>query len=198
MNTKSLIAAALLTLGSTVASKAEYYPEENILGSVGLMLGGGYLEEADTGYLFGQLRGTFYSDQNFSHTAFIEILGHGDDVLVPFDIGGSIVTESADLTFINVTANYELEAKLGGPFSVYAGAGAGFEFISLDDRFDVSIDVDANFVAQAFLGLRVNFDSGLYGQIGARYLTRDDFEILGGTFLTDDSWSFEAGFGFRF
>lgn len=160
----------------------------------GFMLGGGYLEDPEKVYGFGQLRGTFYEDDAFSHTVFLEILGHVDDAVL--DFGG--FTEDGDITFINLSLNYELEAKLFGPVSAYAGAGIGVELISLDDRFDLEIDSDANFMSQVFLGLRADFGNGFQLQAGARYLMREDFELLNGQFITEDSWAYEIGAGFQF
>ena len=162
--------------------------------SGGIMLGGGYLEDPGTGFAFGQLRGTFYEDDSFSHTVFLEILGHDDDAILDF----GTFTEDGDITFINITVNYELEAKLFGPLSVYAGAGLGVEIVTVDDRFDVELDTDTNFVAQFFTGLRADFDNGFLLQAGVRYLIRDDFELLGGQFITEDSWAYEIGAGFQF
>ena len=156
------------------------------------------MEDPGTGYGFGQLRGTFYEDDRFSHTAFLEILGHFDDATLIFDNGLSTFTEDGDISFFNVTANYELEAKLFGPLSVYGGGGVGIEFVNIDDRFDISFDSDTNFAAQVFVGLRADFGNGFVAQAGARYLFREDFELLGDQFIADDSWGFEAGFGFKF
>lgn len=165
----------------------------------GLMLGGGYLEDPGKAYGFGQIRGTFYEDDQFAHTAFLEVLGHSDDAVLEYiGRGGAIFLEDGDIAFINVTANYEFEVKLGGPLSFFAGAGAGVEFVSLDDSFDYSVDTDSNFVAQAFGGFRANFPSGFMAQIGVRYLMRDDFALLGDQFVTEDSWAYEASFGFKF
>ena len=165
----------------------------------GLLLGGGYLDDPGKAYGFGQFRGTFYEDDTFAHTFFIELLGHTDDAVLEYiGRGGRLFQEDGDITFVNLTANYELEIKLGGPISFFAGAGAGLEFVSLDDSFDYSIDNDTNFVAQAFGGLRANFPSGFMLQAGARYLVRDDFALLGDQFLTNDSWSYEFSLGFKF
>ena len=158
------------------------------------MLGGGYLDNPGKGYGFAQIRGTFYEDDSFSHTAFLEILGHADDAILDFDT----FQEDGDITFINITANYEIEAKLFGPISAYAGGGVGVEIVSLDDRFDFEIDSDANFVAQVFMGLRADFGNGFLMQAGARFLMRDDFALLGDQFITEDSWAFEIGAGFQF
>ena len=165
----------------------------------GIMLGGGYLEDPGKAYGFGQFRGTFYEDDRFAHTVFLEILGHSDDAVLEYvGQGGNLYLENGDITFVNLTANYELEVRLGGPFSFYAGGGAGVEFVSLDDSFDYSVDRDSNFVAQALGGLRAGFPSGLNAQIGARYLMRDDFALLGDQFVTKDSWAYEISFGFKF
>ncbi|MGJ8726452.1 MAG: hypothetical protein ACSHYB_18030 [Roseibacillus sp.] len=166
--------------------------------SGGVMLGGGYLENPEKGYAFGQLRGTFYEDDSFSHTAFLEILGHADDAELTFTKGGVSSTEDGDITFVNITANYELEAKLFGPISAYAGGGIGVEIVSVDDRFDIVLDSDANFVAQVFMGLRADFGNGFLLQAGARYLMREDSEVLDKQFITEDSWAFEIGAGFQF
>lgn len=165
----------------------------------GVMLGGGYLEEPGAGYFFGQLRGTFYEDDAVAHTAFFEFLGHRDDAVLEFARpGGGTFFEDGDITFSNFTLNYELEAKLSETISFYAGAGAGIEYVSIDDRFDISLDSDTNFVAQFFAGFRANFSDGFMAQAGARYLMRDDFSLLGDQFVTDDSWAFEASIGFKF
>ena len=166
--------------------------------SGGLLLGGGYLEDPETGYGFGQLRWTFYEDDSFAHTFFLDILGHVDDADLIFDTPQGVFTEDGDITFINITLNYELEAKLFGPISVYAGGGAGVEIISLDDRFNFEVDSDTNFVAQFFAGLRADFGNGFHLQAGARFILRDDFELLGGQFVTEDTFGFELAAGFQF
>lgn len=166
--------------------------------SGGIMLGGGYLDNPEKGYGFLQLRGTFYEDDAFSHTAFLEILGHADDATLEFTDSFGSYFEDGDITFVNITANYELEAKLFGPISAYAGAGLGVEIVTVDDRFEIELDSDANFVAQVFMGLRADFGNGFLMQAGARYLMREDFSLLGDQFITEDSWAFEIGVGLQF
>jgi opacity protein-like surface antigen len=164
-----------------------------------IMLGGGYLDDPGEGYFFGQWRGTVHKDETFEHTLFLELLGHRDDAVLEFPIfGGGSYFENGHLSFLNVTANYELEMDLSGPLSFYVGGGAGFEFVSVDDRFDISLDNDSNFVGQVFAGFRIDFDDDLNAQIGARYLFRDDFSLLGDQFVTNDSWAFEVSVGFSF
>ena len=178
-------------IGAIALTSAAHGQFNNATGS--LLLGGGYLEDPNTAYGFGQFRATVYEDDAFAHTFFFEILGHADDAELDF----GTFTEDGDITFINLTLNYELEAKLFGPISAYAGGGAGVEIVNVDDRFNFSLDSDSNFVGQVFLGLRANYTPG-FVQIGARYLFRDDFELLGDQFETNDSWAFEIGGGFRF
>ncbi len=192
MKKYSITAAGLLALTST-----SHALSPNIQGS--FLLGGGYLEDPGEVYGFGQLRGTFYEDNSFAHTIFLEVLIHNDDaeLFTPDGLGGFFV-DDGDITFVNLTLNYELEAKLGGPISFFIGGGAGVELVSLDDRFDYSVDTDSNFVAQAFGGFRANFNSGFMAQIGARYIMRDDFSLLSDQFVTEDSWAYEASIGFRF
>ena len=171
----------ITTFGTCALTSASYALLPSLQG--GIMLGGGYLDNPGKAFGFGQFRGAFYEDD-----AVLEYAGRG----------GSIFLEDGEISFVNVTLNYELEAKLGGPISFFIGAGAGVEFVSLDDSFDYSIDTDSNYVAQAFGGFRANFQSGFIAQIGARYLMRDDFALLGDQFVTEDSWAYEASFGFRF
>lgn len=191
---KNYLITALGALALTSTSYAQFSSLEG-----GIMLGGGYLEDPGKAYGFGQLRGTFYEDNSFAHTIFLEVLGHTDDVVLEYPgRGGRIFLEDGDISFVNLTLNYELEAKLGGPISFFIGGGAGVEFVNLDDSFDYSIDTDSNFVAQAFGGFRANFQSGFMAQVGARYIMRDDFALLGDQFVTEDSWAFEASIGFRF
>ena len=166
--------------------------------SGGILLGGGYLEDPETGYGFGQLRWTFYEDDSFAHTLFLDVLAHVDDADLIIDTPQGTFREDGDITFVNITLNYELEAKLYGPLSIYAGGGAGVEIISLDDRFDFEIDSDTNFVAQFFAGVRADFGNGFLLQAGARYIIRDDFELLGGQFVAEDTFAFEIGAGFQF
>jgi len=187
----------MTTLGALVltsTSYAQFSPR-----GAGILLGGGYLEEPEDAYFFGQLRGTVYEDQAVAHTFFLEFLGHQDDAEIEFfDFNGSSFTEDGDLNFANFTVNYELEAKLGGPVSFYVGGGVGVEYVSLDDRFDFSIDDDTNFVGQVFAGLRFKTQRGLSAQLGARYIFRQDFDILGDEFIAEDTFGFEASVGFRF
>ena len=191
---KKPLITLLAGLGLASAANAQFSDMQG-----GLLLGGGYLDDPGKAYGFGQIRGTLYEDDTFAHTFFIELLGHTDDAVLEYiGRGGRLFLEDGDITFVNLTANYELEIKLAGPVSLFAGAGAGLEFVSLDDSFDYSIDNDTNFVAQAFGGLRANFPSGFMLQAGARYLVRDDFALLGDQFLTNDSWSYELSLGCKF
>lgn len=192
MNTKKL--SILFAVAATASASAQLAS----LGG-GILLGGGYLDDPEKGYAFGQIRGTFYEDDRVAHTVFLEILGHGDDATLIFDDGfGGTFAEDGDITFLNVTANYEIELKLAGPLSVYAGGGAGIEFVTVDDRFDLQVDSDTNFSAQVFAGLRANFQNGFHLQAGVRYLFREDFSLLGDQFVTNDSWGYEIGGGFKF
>jgi len=163
------------------------------------MIGGGYLDDPGKAYGYGQLRGTVYESSRSRHTLFLEILGHRDDVTLQFDVPdtGSFF-ESGDISFISLTANYEFEAKLDGPFSFYFGGGVGVETISLDDRFNFSIDSDNNFTGQVFAGFRARFANGFSGQLGVRHLFREDFKLLGDQFVTNDSWGYELSLGFSF
>lgn len=163
-----------------------------------IMLGGGYLEDPGRGYGFLQLRGTFYEDDAFSHTVFLEYLGHADDAVLEFATpGGGSFFEDGDILFSNITLNYELEAKISSSVSFFAGAGVGVELINLDDRFDFTVDSDSNFVAQTFAGVRADFGS-MWAQLGVRYLMREDFSLLGDQFLTNDSAAYELSVGFKF
>lgn len=192
MKTKLIITLGFLGLVTT--SHAQF---AGIKG--GVLLGGGYLEEPGQAYAFLQLRGTFYEDDAFAHTFFFGILGHADDAVLEFPAaGGGTFLENGDITFVNYTLNYELEAKLSPSVSFYAGGGAGIEHISLDDRFNFNIDSDTNFVAQTFAGLRFKLGSNFAAQLGARYLWREDFALLGDQFITEDSVAYELSVGFRF
>ena len=188
---------SLLTIASTAflafagSSSAQL---SNVSG--GFLLGGGYLEDPGQAYGFGQLRGTFYEDDSFSHTVFLEVLGYVDDADVIFNNAfGGTFSQDGDITFVNVTLNYELEAKLFGPISVYGGGGVGAEFVNVDSGF-ISLDSDANFIGQFALGLRADFGNGISGQAGVRYLIRDDFELLNDQFITEDTWAYEIGLSF--
>ena len=164
-----------------------------------IMLGGGYMEDPGEGYGFLQLRGTVYEDDAFAHNFFIEFLGHSDDAELEFvGRGGRTFFEDGDINFANFTLNYELEAKLSSSISFYAGAGAGIEHISLDDRFDFSIDSDTNVVGQAFVGLRAKLGNSFVAQIGVRHLWREDFSLLDDQFLTEDTTAYDLSIGFRF
>ena len=191
---KTTLITLLAGLGLASAANAQFSDMQG-----GLLLGGGYIEDPGKAYGFGQIRGTFYEDDTSAHTFFLELLGHTDDAVLEYTgRGGRLFLEDGDITFVNLTANYEIEIKFAGPISFFAGAGAGLEFVSLDDSFDYSIDNDTNFVAQGFGGLRAHFPSGFMAQMGARYLVRDDFALLGDQFLTNDSWSYELSLGFKF
>ena len=74
----------------------------------------------------------------------------------------------------------------------------GVEYVSLDDRFNFSADDDTNFLGQVFAGFRFRTQGGLSAQLGARYLFRQDFDILGDEFIAEDTFGFEASIGFRF
>lgn len=165
-----------------------------------IILGGGYLEQPENAYGFAQLRWTVYEDAAFAHTFFGELLIHSDDAELDFiGPGGAVLfSEDGDLVFWDGTINYEFEAKIAPPLSFYAGVGGGFEAISIDDRFDDTLDEDFKFIAQVFLGLRAKFESGLSVQLGARHLFRDDFSLLGDQFIVEDTWGFELSVGFRF
>lgn len=193
MKSKQTIGITALLIASAGIARAD------IAGvPVSVMLGGGYLEDPGKAYGFFQVRGTVYEDDAFAHHLFLEYLGHTDDAVLEFARpGGGFFTEDGDILFSNVTLNYELEAKLSSSFSVFVGAGAGVEFVSLDDRFDFSIDSDSNFVAQAFAGVRGDFGP-FWAQAGVRYLMREDFRLLGDQFVTEDSAAFEVSVGFKF
>ncbi len=191
---KNCLFTALALICSVAISQAQ-------LGSSGgaVVIGGGYLDKPVTAYGFGQIRGTVYEDHSVAHSVFLDILAHRDEAILEFvDLGGFSFFESGDISFVNITANYEVEAKLSGALSFYAGGGAGIELVSIDDRFDDVLDSDANFVAQVFAGFRAHFPSGVVAQAGARYIFRDDFQLLGDQFITEDSLAFEASIGFRF
>jgi hypothetical protein len=191
---KNCLFTALALICSVAISQAQF-------GSSGgaVVIGGGYLDKPGTAYGFGQIRGIIYEDDSVAHSVFLDILVHRDEAILEFvDPGGFSFFESGDISFVNITANYEVEAKLSGVLSFYAGGGAGIELVSIDDRFDDELDSDANFVAQVFAGFRAYFQSGVVAQAGARYIFRDDFQLLGDQFITEDSLAFEASIGFRF
>jgi opacity protein-like surface antigen len=191
---KNCLFTALALICSAAISQAQF-------GSSGgaVVIGGGYLDKPGTAYGFGQIRGIVYEDHSVAHSVFLDILGHRDEAILEFvEPGGFRFFESGDISFVNITANYELEAKLSGALSFYVGGGAGIELVSIDDRFDDVLDSDANFVAQAFCGFRAHYPSGVVVQAGARYIFRDDFQLLGDQFITEDSVAFEASIGFRF
>ncbi|MDG2321919.1 MAG: hypothetical protein P8M08_00225 [Akkermansiaceae bacterium] len=187
---KNCLFTALALICSVAISQAQF-------GSSGgaVVIGGGYLDKPGTAYGFGQIRGTIYEDHSVAHSVFLDILAHQDGAVIKL-VGGEVVR--GDISFVNITANYEVEAKLNGVLSFYAGGGAGIELVSIDDRFDDVLDSDANFVAQVFAGFRAHFPSGVVAQAGARYIFRDDFQLLGDQFITEDSLAFEASIGFRF
>jgi len=191
---KNCLFTALALICSVAISQAQF-------GSSGgaVVIGGGYLDKPGTAYGFGQIRGTIYEDHSVAHSVFLDILAHQDEAILEFvEPGGFSFFESGDISFVNITANYELEAKLNGALSFYAGGGAGIELVSIDDRFDDVLDSDSNFVAQVFAGFRAHFPSGVVAQAGARYIFRDDFKLLGDQFITEDSVAFEASIGFSF
>ena len=184
----------IIIAGLATASEAQF---SGING--GIMLGGGFMEDPDKGYGFVQLRGTFYEDDAVAHTLFIEVLGHSDNAELEFlDGGGVPFVENGEIGFTNFTLNYELEAKLSSAISLYAGAGAGIERISLDDAFDFLVDSDNTFVGQAFAGFRARFGKSFFAQIGIRNLWRDDFSLLADQFLVEDTTAYELSIGFHF
>jgi len=191
---KNCLFTALGLLSSATLSQAQFGDAGG-----GFVIGGGYLDKPGIAYGFGQIRGTVYEDDSVVHTVFLDVLGHRDDAVIEFvGPGGISFFEKGDISFVNITANYEFEAKLSGPVSFYAGGGAGIELVSIDDRFEDELDSDSNFVAQVFAGFRANFSNGVVAQAGARYIFRDDFQLLGDQFITEDSLAFEASIGFRF
>lgn len=165
-----------------------------------ITLGGGYLEQPETGYFVGQLGTSVYEDARFTHSLFAEVLIHGDDSKLDFlGPGGAVLfTEDADIVFTNITGNYELEVKVAGPVSLFAGGGAGVEVISINDRFEESLDEDYNFVAQVFAGVRVILGESFQASAGVRRVFREDFELLNDQFITEDSWGFDFSLGLRF
>ncbi len=167
---------------------------------VHLLLGGGYLEQPENAYFFVQLGWTAYEDARFAHTIFGEGLFHGDDSRLDFLDANNMVlfSEDADIVFSNLTANYELELKIFEPVSLYVGGGAGAEAISINDRFDVAVDEDYNFVAQAFAGVRVKVGQAVEASVGVRRIFREDFSLLNDQFITEDTWGLEAAIGVRF
>lgn len=191
---KKTLMTILGVVGLTSASHAQF---AGMTG--GIMLGGGYMEEPGEAYAALQLRGTFYEDDAFAHSFFFEFLGHSDDAVLEFvGPGGGIFLENGDIRFANFTLNYELEAKLNSAISIYAGGGAGLEYVSLDDRFDFSIDSDTNFVGQAFVGFRAKFGQSFLAQMGIRHLWREDFSLLDDQFVTEDTTAYDLSIGFRF
>ena len=187
---KNCLFTALALICSVAISQAQF-------GSSGgaVVIGGGYLDKPGTAYGFGQIRGTVYEDHSVAHSVFLDILAHQDGAVIELENGNLV---RGDISFVNITANYEMEAKLSGALSFYAGGGAGIELVSIDGRFDDVLDSDANFVAQVFAGFRAHFPSGVVAQAGARYIFRDDFKLLGDQFITEDSVAFEASIGFSF
>lgn len=194
--TKTTKLTALLITALAVLTPA--LSAQGFRNSGGILLGGGYLEDPETAFGFVQLRLNFYEDDQFAHTAFLEISGHGDDAILTFEDQFGTFTEDGDISFVGITANYELTLKLAGPFSLYAGAGAGVEVISLDDRFNFNVDRDTNFLAQAFGGVRAQLSNSFSMQAGVRYLFREDFSLLGDQFVVEDTLGYELSIGFRF
>ena len=187
---KNCLFTALALICSVAISQAQFGYSGGAV-----VIGGGYLDKPGTAYGFGQIRGTIYEDHSVAHSVFLDILGHQDGAVIQFGNGNLV---RGDISFANIKANYEVEAKLGGALSFYAGGGAGIELVRIDDRFDDELDSDANFVAQVFAGFRAHFPSGVVVQAGARYIFRDDFQLLGDQFITEDSVAFEASIGFSF
>jgi hypothetical protein len=181
-------------VGLTAVSEAQF---AGING--GIMLGGGFMEDPDKGYGFLQLRGTFYEDDAVSHTLSVEFLRHSDDAELEFlDLAGVPYYENGEISFTNFTLNYELEAKLSGAISFYAGVGGGIERVSLDDAFDFSVDSDRNFVGQAFAGFRTKLGESFFAQFGIRHLWREDFALLTDQFVVEDTTAYDLSIGFRF
>lgn len=189
----SLIASVSFTLSTPSSAQLND-------GGIYLLLGGGYLEQPEKAYFFVQLGWTAYEDARFAHTIFGEGLFHGDDSRLDFLGANNVVlfSEDADIIFSNLTANYELELKIFEPVSLYAGGGAGVEAISINDRFDVAVDEDYNFVAQVVAGVRVNLGKSAEASIGVRRIFKEDFSLLNDQFITEDSWGLEASVGIRF
>ena len=88
--------------------------------------------------------------------------------------------------------------KVAGPVSLFAGGGAGVEVISINDRFEESLDEDYNFVAQVFAGVRVILGESFQASAGVRRVFREDFELLNDQFITEDTWGFDFSLGLRF
>lgn len=165
-----------------------------------IMIGGGYLEEPSKPFFFAQIGWTPYEDAVFSHTLFAEGLFHGDDSQLDFLGPGNVVlfSEDADIIFSNITANYELQVKIAEPVSFYVGAGAGAEIVTINDRFEQSLDDDVNFVGQVFAGIRFALGDSMNASVGVRRIFREDFSLLNDQFITEDAWAFDAGLGFKF
>ena len=131
----------------------------------GVEAGGGYLEQLETGYFFGQLRGEVYEDAKFRHSVFAEFLYYGEDADVELTfLGGRRGIFDGDMDFVNLTLNYEAAVKLSPRFEAYFGAGAGVQIVSLDVDdyyyYDYTLDDDARFVGQVFAGVRADFGNG--------------------------------------
>lgn len=192
MKTSTLIITTALAIAPIVSA-------QGLRNGGGILLGGGYLEEPASVFGFLQLRYNFYEDDQFAHVGFLEVTGHGDDATLFFEDGfGNTFVEDGDISFVGITANYELSYKLAGPFSIYAGGGAGVEVINLDDRFNFNVDSDTNFIAQAFGGVRAKFSNNLSLQAGVRYLFREDFSLLDDQFEVEDTFGYEIAIGFQF
>ena len=169
-----------------------YYLQPEFSGGVG------YLDEAEQPYLYAQFGGHINLDGIFSHHFFLEFLFYDEEALLEgFDAFGSFL-EEGDISYYTLTANYEFEVSLGGPFSAYVGAGAGLEWIVLDDSIEEFVDSDTSFVVQTFFGLRAQLSEDLQIQAGARYLFRNDFELINDEFISNDTWGYEIGLKFRF
>ena len=114
------------------------------------------------------------------------------------DVAGVPYYENGEISFTNLTLNYELEAKLSGAISFYAGVGGGIERVSLDDAFDFSVDSDRNFVGQAFAGFRTKLGKNFFAQVGIRHFWREDFALLTDQFVVEDTTAYDLSIGFRF
>ncbi len=68
----------------------------------------------------------------------------------------------------------------------------------LDDSIEEFVDSDTSFVVQTFFGLRAQLSEDLQIQAGARYLFRNDFELINDEFISNDTWGYEIGLKFRF
>jgi len=166
-------------------------------------LGGGYLDETERGYFFGQLRGTVYETADFRNTLFLEFLFYDEDVDVElfFADGGSGLFDGS-IDYFNLSVGYEGAWKLSDYVELYAGGAAGAQFVSLNldgSGFgNRNLDDDTRFVAQAFAGLRLNMTPNTSLRLGARRIFTEDFEVLGDQLSGEDQWGYEAALTFKF